>query len=149
MAAIQIKTSPTLLRAIVEDFFSNQSIYLGLITSGNEINQNLVETTPEAFRSIEYNSGPWVRPSMAINPTGNDPGSFNAGLDKWDFPSDLQWSFVGPVGGLSVKQIVLIAGGSSTPRSTSGIIVGVATYTTPLVVAAGVTQVIEAPWAIA
>lgn len=144
MTTLALKISPTLMQAIVQTMFVGTPIHLGVITDGNNIADNLVETTPEAFRSIEYNSGTWIRPAFTIA----NPGTFNSGLVKWDFPSTSTWSVTGPAGGISVKQVVVILGGNNTPRNTSGVIIGVGTYATPLVIAANATQTIEVPWSI-
>lgn len=144
MASIDIRISPTLLQSIVQEYFMSKPIYLGLITSANKINPNLIETAAESFVLAEYNSGSWVRPSLIIS----SPGSFNTGQKQWDFPPSGEWSFVGPVGGITIEQVVITIGGTSAPRNVSGVIIGVGTYLTPLVVGAGVTQVIEAPWSI-
>lgn len=145
MAALLIKPSPTIFTSIIQEYFMYKPIYLGLITSGNRLDPNLIETVSANFLAAEYASGSWVRPSMTIS----NPGTFNGGLDVWEFPTTLEWSFVGPIGGLSVEQIVISIGGASTPRNTAGVVVGVATYATPLLIPAGVTQSISAPWTIA
>lgn len=144
MTALSLKISPTLMQAIVQTMFVGKPIHLGIITVGNNIADNLVETTPEAFRAIEYNSGSWLRPSLTMGTVG----SFNAGLDKWEFPSTSKWSLTGPPGGISIKQVVVILGGTTTPRNSTGTIVGVATYAVPLDIAANVVQTIEVPWSI-
>lgn len=142
MAVVQIKLSPKLHEAMAQDFFMNKPIRLGIITSGNEVAETRTELEPEQLRYAEYNAGAWVRPTMTIL----SAGSYNTGLDRWEFPVTLEWSFTAPAGGLQIKQIVIILGGLDTPRGLPGVTVGHVTYTTPLVVAAGVTQILEAPW---
>jgi hypothetical protein len=144
MASIDIRTAPTLLQSIVQGYFMSKSIYLGLITSANKLDPNLIETTASSFVLAEYNSGSWVRPSFIIS----SPGSFDTTQKEWDLPSSAKWTFVGPVGGITIAQVVITIGGTSAPRNTSGVIIGVGTYATPLVVGSGATQVIEAPWSI-
>jgi hypothetical protein len=144
MTTLSLKISPTLMQAIVQTMFVGTPIHLGVITTGNNIADNLVETTPEAFRAIEYNSGSWVRPTLTLGAVG----SFNPGLDKWEFPTTSTWSLTGPPGGISIKQVVVILGGTTTPRDNTGVIVGVGTYTVPLDIAASAVQTIEVPWSI-
>lgn len=144
MTTLSLKISPTLMQAIVQTMFVGTPIHLGVITVGNNIADNLVETTPNAFRSLEYNSGSWLRPALTIASTG----SFNAGLDKWEFPATSSWSITGPPGGISIKQVVVILGGTTTPRDSLGVIIGVGTYTVPMEIAASAVQTIEVPWSI-
>lgn len=143
MTTLSLKISPTLMQSIVQTMFVGTPIHLGIITVGNNIADSLVETTPEAFRAIEYNSGSWTRPQLTLGASG----SFNAGLDKWEFPTSA-WSLTGPPGGISIKQVVVILGGTTTPRNNTGVIVGVGTYTVPIDIAANAVQTIEVPWSI-
>ena len=144
MPALQIKIASSFFQAMVQDFLSNKPIYLGLITSGNETTEAVATSQPEFLRTAEYNAGGWIRPVMTIK----SQGTYNSTLNRWDLPENLEWSFVGPVGGLQLKQVVIILGGIQTPRDLTGITVGHTTYVTPLVIAAGATQIIEAPWTI-
>lgn len=144
MTALTLKTAPSLMQTIVQSVFLNTPIHLGIITVGNNIADNLIETSPNNFRSIEYNSGSWTRPALTLSGAGN----FNAGLDRWDFGSTSGWTVTGPPGGISIKQVVVILGGNSTPRDTTGITIGVGTYSVPLDIADGASQTIEMPWTI-
>jgi hypothetical protein len=144
MTTLSLKISPTLMQAIVQTMFVGTPIHLGIITTGNNIADSLVETTPEAFRAIEYNSGTWTRPVFTMSGSG----SFNAGLDRWELPTTSVWSVTGPPGGISIKQVVTILGGNTTPRNSTGVIIGVGTYAVPLDIAAGAVQTIEVPWSI-
>lgn len=143
MATANLKISRAYLNHVATNLFDGQDFRLGLILSGSEVADTVVEGIDlSAIYSAEYAAGGWVRPTVQFPSIGD----LNTTTDKWELPDTTEYSFVGPTGGFSIKQFFVIKGGLTTPGDTTGILIGLSTFAAPIVVADGATQAIRLPW---
>ena len=143
MATANLKLGRAWGNHIATTIFQSQDFRLGLILSGSEVADTVVEGTDlSTLYAAEYAAGGWVRPTVQFPSIGD----YNTTTDKWELPATTEWSFTGPSGGFSIKQAFVVKGGTTTPGNTTGILVGLATFSSPIVVASGATQAIRLPW---
>lgn len=83
-----------------------QDLHLRLcvIPDGSQIDPWLLDADPDSAIAAEFNESGWVRPSIFIPAKG------------FISAHPLSFKVTGPTGGISIKQIIAIVGGSETPR---------------------------------
>lgn len=131
------------------EYVANASIVgvnhrLGVIPDGSAVAANLYLTNRAGVIGAEFNGLGWVRPNLLV-PTA---GAMDIPNLEWDVSTILEWSLTGPAGGINVKQLFVIVGGTTTPRNTTGTLLGLLTYPSPVTIEAGQTRPVRIPWSL-
>ncbi len=109
-------------------------LYLAIILEGDEV---ATDANYEAIALAEYGPVGWSR--LGAEPPTN--GAWNIDTGQWE-STDVFWTISSSTN-LSIKQAFVVAGGSSSPGSTLGTLIGLATFTTPIAVEGGVPKVFD------
>lgn len=137
----------SLLSDIAFAAFTDRPLRLGIIPDGNPVSQNDINNNNTAVIGAEYNLNSWTRPTITLNIlTLGNYDSVNKSFDV--NPASNKWTVVAPAGGFNVKHIFAILDGSSDPRDVTGTIVGFATFTAPIVMAANSSQDFRLDWSV-
>lgn len=136
--------APEFLSFVVSQCFNTRNLRLGVIPNASAVSSTLHLTDRAGVIAAEYNSGGWTRPNLVIPSLG----SYDTGNNEWDVSTTMEWSITGPSGGFDIKQLFVLIDGTSTPRNTTGTLLGLLTYPTAISVAAGAVLPIRAPWSV-
>jgi hypothetical protein len=109
-------------------------LYLAIILDGNEV---ATDASYEAIALAEYGPVGWSRLGVEA-PTY---GAWNIDTGQWE-STDILWT-ISSTTNLSIKQVFVVAGGSSSPGSTLGTLLGLATFITPIFVEGGVPKIFD------
>lgn len=142
--ASNISLSPEFLAYVVTQCFDARNLRLGLIPNASAVSPALHLTDKGGVIAAEFDGSGWLRPSILIPALG----AYDTVGNDWDLPPAMEWSVVGPTGGIDVKQLFVIIGGLTTARSALGILIGLATLTNVITIPSGVTTSIKAPWSL-
>jgi hypothetical protein len=116
-------------RAVLEN-----GLYLGIILNGNEV---AADASYEAIALAEYRAEGWSR----LGAEAPTYGGWNIDTNQWE-STDVLWTISWETS-LSIKQAFVVVGGSSTAGSTLGMLIGLATFTTPIAVEGGVPKIFD------
>ena len=148
MPSTTISPWGSLLTDVATKVFVGRNIKLGVILEGNQQDDAAIAANNMTIISTkEFNGAGWVRPSFLIN--GSTFGSYNSVTKKFEVDGEANSFLVtAPVGGFSIRQLFILLDGVTTPRDTNGIIVGVSTLPSAVVMAGGNTKSFKIPWKI-
>lgn len=142
MATTNLIASPDFLSYCIQSTIESTPLHLGVILLGSELPDATLFSNPSQLIAAEYSVSPWVRPVVTIA----SPGSYNQTLNQWETPPATEWTFTAPSAGFSIKQVFVILNGSATPNDTTGLLIGVASFSTGISVPGGTSQSIKIPW---
>jgi hypothetical protein len=130
-------TNPAFLQTLSETLTA-QTLYLGLIPQGNEVSDATFESNPLSVLGGEQSF--MNRPS-AVLPVG----AYNATTDGWELPATAQFQF-SPTAAITVAQCFVVRNGIAQPEDSTGTIVLLHTFPSPIVIAENQTVVLKTPW---
>jgi hypothetical protein len=138
------RLDPEYLEWISNLAFNGKTYRLIVIPNSAAITPSTTASNKSAILAAEFNGSGWSRPALTI-PTS---GAFDGANSEWDISTVLEWIVTGPSGGIDIKQISAIVDGVATPRDSTGKLMGIITYATPITVSAGQQLPIRIPWSI-